>query len=47
MNCPYCAKEMETGYLRGGSGYAPSPTSAAPAARSFWTSKNKKALRIS
>ena len=21
MNCPYCAKEMETGYLRGGSGY--------------------------
>ena len=22
MNCPYCAKEMETGYLRGGSGYA-------------------------
>ena len=76
MNCPYCAKEMESGYLRGGSGYEllwteepfkmtslptgndffvckasdvypPSPTSAAPAARSFWTSKNKKALRIS
>ena len=21
MNCPYCAKEMESGYLRGGSGY--------------------------
>jgi len=21
MNCPCCAKEMETGYLRGGSGY--------------------------
>lgn len=20
MNCPYCAKEMETGYLRGGNG---------------------------
>ncbi len=19
MNCPYCAKEMESGYLRGGS----------------------------
>lgn len=21
MNCPYCAKEMESGYLRSGSGY--------------------------
>ena len=77
MNCPYCTKEMETGYLRGGSGYellwteepfkmtslsrpetisssakhpmstALSPTFAAPAARSSWTSKNKKAPQIS
>lgn len=76
MNCPYCTKEMETGYLRGGSGYEllwteePFKMTSLPTGNDFfvckasdvyrpiahlcracggssWTSKNKKAPRIS
>ena len=28
MNCPYCAKEMESGYLRGGSEVVPAAEAA-------------------
>ena len=51
MNCPYCAKEMESGYLRGGSGYEllwteePFKMTSLPAGNDFFVCKASDVYR--